>query len=337
MLLFFCVFIIIQVKKKNKELAEPDNTTLTQQTVTTGTESYTDIYETEEDVNLVFYNGNAYQSKDNIDTILVLGIDSEGPRQAVGDLNNNEQQADSLMLFVIDHDAQEYSILQIDRGTMARMTVLGSLGDFLRYEEAQICLAHTYGDGMLQSCRLTADAVSYLLQVTTIDHYMSLSMDCIEILNDQVGGVTVTIPADMTEVDPDWEEGAEITLQGDQAELFVRSRQSLSDDSNTFRMQRQRLFMQAWQEEAEERMAASDTFGLQLISVLSDYMVSDMTANELSELSTTLSEYTPREIYTLDGETTMGEQYVEFYPSEESIRTTILELYYDEYELPSEG
>nr|AHF24703.1 transcriptional regulator [uncultured bacterium Contig783] len=342
MLLFFCVFFICQVKKRNDELAAEPGMTGSGQAVSSfetggSFDSYSDIYEGEDEVEIVFYNGQAYRAKDDLETVLFLGIDTFGESETVSNQNNNGLQADTIMLFVIDNDEQEYSILQLDRGTMTRITVLGSLGDFVRYDTAQLCFAHTYGDGLLQSCRLTADAVQYLLLDTRIDHYLSLSMDSIAILNDQVGGVTVTIPEDMTEVDPAMEEGATITLQGSQAETFVRSRMALEDDSNLFRMERQRIYMQAWQELASRRVNEDGTFALQLITVLSDYMVSDMTAGELSDLADILSEYTPTGIYTLEGETVSGERWVEFYPDEESVRSTIMELFYEEYDLSGQA
>ncbi len=68
-------------------------------------------------------------------------------------------------------------------------------------------------------------------------------MDAVPIINDAVGGVTVTVLDDMTSADPALEKGAEVTLQGKQALTYVRTRRGLDDSTNLHRMERQRQYM----------------------------------------------------------------------------------------------
>ena len=62
--------------------------------------------------------------------------------------------------------------------------------EFLGSINRQLSLAHAYGDTPAARCRNTVTAVSGLLYGIEIDHYISLSMDGVIILNNLAGGVT---------------------------------------------------------------------------------------------------------------------------------------------------
>lgn len=145
-------------------------------------------------------DGVSYQPKENLTTILLMGIDRETDQQSVG--NRNGGQADFLRLIVIDSANKTVSQLQIDRDTMTPITVLGVLGDRSGIRTAQISLSHGFGDGGEQSCELTVEAVSNLLLNTPIDFYVAMNLDGISELNDLVGGVTVTLEDDFSALDP---------------------------------------------------------------------------------------------------------------------------------------
>ena len=51
------------------------------------------------------------------------------------------------------------------------------------------------------SCRYQAKAVSNLLYGVSIDHFCSVTMDAVAVINDAVGGVSVQVMDDMTMVD----------------------------------------------------------------------------------------------------------------------------------------
>ena len=60
---------------------------------------------------------------------------------------------------------------------MTPITILGVLGNRSGVRTAQICLAHSFGDGGAQSCELMAEAVSNLLLGSQIDYYIAMSLD----------------------------------------------------------------------------------------------------------------------------------------------------------------
>lgn len=329
MLLFFCVLILV-MRKLGPGTAEttPDPGVLSSEEQAI-IETYYDIYETEEEQTIVFFNGQAYTPKEDIETILLIGIDTFGEVEAQ-EGNRNSYQSDVVMLLVIDHEQQTYSMLQLNRDTMAEITVLGTTGERMRFETAQLALSHTYGSGLEDSCELTVEAVERLLLDQPIDHYVSLSMDTIGILNDEAGGVTVTIPCDLTSKDPALIEGETVTLNADQAEIFVRSRMGLDEPTNIARMERQRIYLTAWQQQVKQQAQNDTEYAFNVITALSEYMVTDMYLDELANTANELTEYESNGIYTIEGESVVGDEFMEFYPDENSITEVVAELFYNE-------
>lgn len=279
----------------------------------------------------VSFEGHQYTPKKNIEAVLVMGVD-EADIQKDSEFYVNNNQADFLMLMVLDHDAHTYQTLQINRDTMTDIPTLGLNGELIDYEKGQIALAHAYGSGLKDSCENEVDAVSRMLYGMTIDHYVSLSMPAIAEINDAVGGVTVTITDDFTDVDPEFKEGETITLHGKQAETFVRTRKGVADQTNINRMSRQLTYMGAWKAKALECMQTDDLFALNLVLTISDYMVSDMTAQELSDFATYMQDYTDEGVLQIKGESVKGEQFMEFYADETDLQRQVFELYYDKVE-----
>lgn len=69
------------------------------------------------------------------------------------------------------------------------------------------------------------EAVSNLLFDLKIDGYLAANISSIALLNDEVGGVTVTIQDEgLDSRDPALTKGRTVRLNGKQAEIFVRYR-----------------------------------------------------------------------------------------------------------------
>ena len=327
MLLFFSVLFFLS-RKKEEEIGVAPTKATGENGQNIPLESF-DPYADEEIDPVLYYGGKGYKLKKNAESFLFIGIDSFGePTKSDSYINND--QADVLMLVVVDHDLKQYGIVQINRDTMAELTLIGATGDNLGTGVAQIAFSHTYGTGLNDSCEYTVQAVSTLLMDSVIDHYVSLPMDSIAIINRSVGGVTVTIPYDMTSKDPAFVEGAEVTLDDAQAELFVRSRKGLDEPTNISRMDRQLTYLSAWKVLATQRMNADAGYAINLIGDLSNYMVTDMDLGKLSDLASYLSEYESLGIIKLDGDSRKGDEYMEFYVYDTSIKEAVLSLYYNE-------
>jgi LCP family protein required for cell wall assembly len=276
----------------------------------------------------VEHNGIEYALKDNIETFLVIGLDKyEGSSTA--DSYNNDKQADFLMLFVFDNEAKKFTAIHINRDTMTDVNVLGVAGNKIYSVEKQIALAHTYGNGRDVSCRNTADAVSGLLMGTKVNHYMSVTLDAVPVFNDLVGGVELTVMDDFTGIDPTLVKGETVTLNGQQALTYVRTRYGLEDSTNTTRMKRQRQYMDALYEQFQSCVDADDEFILEASVKMSDYMISDRSVTQLQTLANKFNEYDFVEICEIEGESKKGAEFMEFYPYESSIKETVISLFYE--------
>ncbi len=276
---------------------------------------------------VIRYNGTEYVKKDNIETFLVMGLDKF--ESAIDDDSyNNNQQADFLMLLVFDNANQKCTALHINRDTMVDMNVLGVAGQKVDTVNKQIALAHTYGNGKDVSCRNTADAVSELLNGVKINHYISLTMDSVPILNDLLGGVEVTVLDDFTGIDSTLKKGEKVTLYGEHALTYVRTRYGLEDSTNNTRMERQRQYINALYEKATLRTQTDEDFLVEASVKLGDYIVSDRSINQLQEIADKLSAYELTEIDSFEGELKVGERFMEFYPYENSVNEIVLNLFY---------
>ncbi len=319
-LLFFSILLVVtdRIKKQKEDEA-----------TSAPSSSWENPYETEDIDPVIYFDGKPYVHKKNLETFLFMGIDKYGESEEVTGYRNHEQ-VDVLMLCIVDHDEKTYQVLQINRDTYTKIPRIGAAGDRVGEVDAQIALAHTYGTGQKDSCEYTAEAVSMLLMDEKVDHYISLKLDSIAILNKSVGGVEVTIPVDMTMVDPEMQKDKTMVLSDKQAEFFVRSRGKLEDDTNVSRMTRQDTYLHAWRQKAKQKMNADAGFALDLIADLSYFMVADQDLNGLSKLSGYLADYEYLGKIKIDGETKNGQEFLEFYPNQEALKKTIMDLFYEE-------
>ena len=272
------------------------------------------------------YNGVEYVKNEDVESFLILGLDKF--EDAINnDSYNNDQRADFLMLLVFDNSEKKFTAVHLNRDTMVNMNVLGVAGQKIGTVNKQLALAHTYGNGRV-SCRNTADAVSELLNGVKVNHYLSITMDAVPILNDLLGGVEVTVLDDFSGIDDTLIKGETVTLHGDHALTYVRERYGLEDSSNSTRMVRQRQYMTAVYDKAMLKIENDDNFVIEASSKLADYIVSDRSVNQLQEIAKKLSQYKFTEIETLEGESVVKDGLMEFRPDADSIDKIVFELFY---------
>ena len=114
-----------------------------------------------DDREITYYNGTAYARREDLETVLLLGVDKFEGETPEGYLNN--QQADFLLLLVMDKQHETCTPIQLNRDTMTQIQILGVTGEPAGTFTGQLALAHTYGRGEADSCENTALAVSNLL------------------------------------------------------------------------------------------------------------------------------------------------------------------------------
>lgn len=275
------------------------------------------------------YQGKEYVLRDDIETVLVIGLD-KFESEIDNSSFDNAQVADFLVLMVINKTDSTWSAIHINRDTIAEVNLLSVSGETIGTEEMQIALAHTEGNGKEVSCRNVADAVSKLMGGIKIDRYISVTMDAVPMYNDMVGGVELELLDDFSHIDPAFVKGETVSLSGEQALEYVRERYGLNDSSNIHRMERQRQYLSALYEKTLEYIDEDDEFIVRSTTKMFGYMVTNCTLNKLQSLAETVSGYKFTEIRSIEGEAVLGEKYMEFYPDEDALKKLIVELFYKE-------
>lgn len=286
----------------------------------------TSDHRTQAELKEITWRGKTYRQRPRIKSYLFLGIDEMGP--AVGTQSYIAGgQADAQMLLVLDDEAETWQILQINRDSMVEVPVISMMGTVPYTIRQQIALAHAYGNGREQSCENNVKAVSMMLDDQPIDGYFSLNMGGVGILVDLVGGVTLKVTSDFSAVDPSLVEGETITLNGEQAFEYVRSRQDVDDQTNLARMGRQRQFLKAF----EEQVRGMDAdFAVTAYDALSDYVITDIASGTAVDIADRLKSYEELPLLTIDGENTVEDGYWAYELDQDSLQQTILQLFYEE-------
>ena len=292
-------------------------------------DSYTtNDHRAEAELQEITYNGRTYRQRPGLETYLLMGVDTSGEGLGVNSYAGGGQ-ADVQIVVVLDDANQTWQMLQLNRDSIVQVPVRGVQGDIIAYDNEQLALAYYYGDGREQSCENTVLTVSTLLGGQTIDGYAAVNMDAVGIITDMVGGVTLTVSSDFSAIDPTLVEGETVTLYGDQALTYVRSRYNIDDETNIARMARQRQFLAALEEKLRQQDGA---FVASAYEELADYMVTSIASGTAAEIAGRMQRYTELPLLTIDGENVVENEHWAYHLDEDSLQQTILELFYQEIE-----
>ena len=279
--------------------------------------------------NIVEFDGIKYRQRKQITTILLLGVDRDTDTEDREGYYNGGM-ADFQRLIVVDSESNTVHQIQIDRDTMTPITMVGPLGDELGEAVRQICMAHSYGDGKELSCKYAVKAVSEFLLNAPVDYYISLKMDGISTLNDLVGGVTVTLEEDFSDIDPEMTMGKTIKLVGDQAETFVRRRRDVGDGTNVSRMRRQQQFMNALSAELNRRFSADKNYVGEVYDALEDYMFTNISRGMLINEVWKARKFQRPAIIDIPGTHTVNDNNnMEFVADDRAVKEIVLKLFYE--------
>lgn len=277
---------------------------------------------------LTYYNG-AWYARRELETVLVMGVDKYAADTET-DSYVNQEQADFLLLLVLDRNAGVCTALPLNRDTMTEITALGLAGERTGSFTGQLALAHTYGSGGLDSAHNEGRAVSTLLYGTEIDHVMAFTMDAVPVLTDAVGGVPVVVEDDFSAMTDQLPMGQEVTLRGDLALTFVRGRGSMGGEkTNLNRMARQNAYLQGLYRQLQGA-AQDEGFLTQLLLALSPYLDTDCTAAQLNDLYQTVVQDRLEVLDAPAGEAVEGSEFMEFYVDEDALQQTVIDLFYEQ-------
>ncbi len=277
----------------------------------------------------VRYEGIHYRYNQDILTFLFLGIDRMEEVQPVKN-GMDGGQSDAIFLLVLDPHKKEAAVIGVPRDTMTDVDIYTATGTLMGTARTQICLQHGYGDGAALSCERSVKAVSGLFYGLPVHGYCAINMGAIPLLNDAVGGIRLQSLETLDFKEFHAEEGEELYLQGMDAYYYLHNRDTSSFNSAGRRLQRQKQYLTEYAAAVMEALKEDITLPVSLYGTLSRYMVTDISVDEVGYLATQAAGYSLGEIYTLEGETVMGERFEEFHPDEEALYRLILEVFYEE-------
>lgn len=280
-----------------------------------------------DDRKTIVRDGVEYFPRQGITVVMLAGIDVSGPMQASGSYNN-PGESDMVALLILDETHERVDILSLNRDTMMDIPMLGIGGKPAGTVYGQLALAHTYGSGLADSSENLRNTVSKFLYGAQIDYYVTLNMDAIALLNDAVGGVKVTVKDDFSSIDPTIPMG-EVTLHGQQAVTYIRTRQGLGDQLNLTRMERHREYMAGFMDSLRTSIRADAGFAVGTYEEVEPYMVTDCSVTVLSSLLDRYSDYSLGEILVVEGENVKGEKYMEYHVDTEVLDELVMEYFYE--------
>lgn len=280
----------------------------------------------------ISYNGHNYQYNTNLINIAFMGIDERyyEVRDAL-----NLGCADADMLAVIDTQTGEMKVISLPRDTMVDIDIYSDNGVFLTTKNVQLTLSYSYGDGGEQSCKNVTKAMSRILYGVPIDKYFALNLEGIKPINDAVGGVTLTALYDIPNAGIT--KGKEVTLKGDMAEAYVRSRDMDRATAAYERGERQMQYVKAFANQVLGAVKSDFNVVSDLYNTATQYSQTNITLNNATYLAQLMlsKNITSFESYSLTGETTLHPLpsnpaiiNAQFVPDEDALMELVLEVFY---------
>ena len=315
------------INNSKKHVAEPISSAVTSVTPnidmnTSETALIEDILDDEDWSSTILKDGKTYKLKEDIRTILFMGIDSDVD-VSYNDITGGGGRADTILLFVIDENSKSMDILEISRDTMVDVDVYNFDRDLLYTGNMQLCMQYSFSDNSKRSCLLMKDKVTNLLLGNSIDNYCSLTVNGMADIVDAMGGIEITFDDDYTYIDQRYGICNTVKLNSSDVNHFVRYRDTEKQGSNNDRMDRQGWFLK----ELFTKMSSSSTSTLiSLYEAAGNHLCTDMDAEELKGLSG----ITLNNIYKAPGNSAAGEFHDEYYIDQEGLRDILIDLLYEE-------
>ena len=142
-------------------------------------------------------------------------------------------------------------------------------------------------------------------------------------------GIQLTIPDDsLADVNPEYKKGAVVDITGETAEQFVRYRDIDKTQSALVRQERQKTFLQALVQKAQEKAGEDAGFVTGLYDSVKSYTVTNM-GNDIFAKLLAASQNGITDTETVPGEGTHGENFDEYHIDEDALSDLIISMFYE--------
>ena len=292
-------------------------------------ESYSSDYQESNRQDTILYGGKEYRYNEHLSNYLFMGIDSREPIEEY-EVRENMGRADAIFLLSYDRVKKTVKCISIPRDTMTNIRVLTIDGTDTGTTREHINMQYAFGDGKDVSCRLMKEAVSSMLYDVPIQGYCSLNMDGIAVAVDVLGGVEMVLTDNsMADVYPEYVEGAKVTITKENAEQFIRYRDTNESHSALVRTNRQKELMKAVSECTRKKGAEDADFIMKMYESLKLYMVSNIGNDVLADLSEAKFD-SENGVVDIPGEGVEGDIHDEYHIDEDKLYELVLQIFYEE-------
>lgn len=282
-------------------------------------------------------NGQLYRYNDQIINLLLLGVDADSAEEVTTFGSRTSVFADAVLLAAVDLRNNKVTLLSISRDTMCHYPIVNEAGEETT-AFSQLALSYSFGDGELGSCAITKQAVSQIMSDLPIYSCSAMYFDGLGILNDAVGGVTLT-PIETLANDyithPLIYEGQEITMDASVASVYIRYRE-MTSEGNLKRLERQKQYLMVLMKKCISAVKEDFTKVLSIYDAMKDYLITDLSVGDIVYLASKVihMDISPK-ILSLSGEVQMSDDgYVQYYLDEAALLDTILQVYYEPVQQP---
>lgn len=273
-------------------------------------------------------NGERYKYNEDILTFLVLGIDkNEKVAPAINGISGG--QSDGIFLLVMNPDTKKIHIITVHRDTVAELSIYDKDGNFVKKAMAQICLQHGYGDGMELSNERTKAAISKLFYNLPIHSVTSVNMGAIGQLNDAIGGVTVEALESFSFNDSTFVQGETVTLNGNSAYDYTKYRDTSQHYTALKRLERQKQYLSKAVEQGMDAVKRDVGVLVDIYDIVKDYVVTDLTIDEMTYIATESLDYSFGRIYSPAGTVDTSRTFERYYLDDEAFEKMIIDIFYE--------
>lgn len=298
----------------------------------------------------VALDGKVYAYDDSCINLLVLGIDKAGKMKDETDYEKwGSGQADAIFLVSLNPTTEKISIIGIPRNAMMEIDIYDGEEHVKETVFDQICLQYPYAGGGKPGIEKTKEKVSGLLYGLPIHGAFAVGYDAVARVNDMAGGVDVVALESLETRYGSYKEGEQIHLEGEFVLAYVKVRNMDILGSPTMRLERQKQYLTALLAKVKEEIKKNPAIVADMYRAASGYMVTDVTLDKAVYLAAQASGYQfdKDDIHLLRGEdkavpivkdgVETQDYYDDYYLDEESLKSTMTEVFYTEVVLEGQG
>jgi len=268
-------------------------------------------------------DGRQFDYNTHLLTLLCMGIDTTDESVA---------QSDVIDLMVLDREEERIKILSISRDAMVPIRIFDAGGKSLGWEEQHLALASSYGSTQERGCLLTCEAVSKMLWDIPIVYYAGANLSAFDQFQSLAGDFDIVVPDDsLASLGAEYQKGSTLTITEENAELFVRSRDTDVDFSNTSRMLRQQAYIEGYINTLREQLQEDFNGTVARASSLLPQLVTNISVDEVTDFAEMLMNYefsADEDYIVVEGTQEKGLFHDEYHIDESKLQELILEVFY---------